>query len=544
MNDSMDLARRRHLLTALAAGAAIWSAGAGQPARAQAVPKDTLVIVSEQGPNSLDTMVPTANDHSRMVAWQAYDRLVSHGEKKLPDGTVSYDYNVITPELAESWEISPDKKTYIFHLRKNATFHDGTKVTAKDVKYSFDRAIAAGGFPAVQMAAGSMTKADQFSVIDDYTFKATFDQVNKLTLPDMTMPVPVIVNSELVKKHATAADPWGLEWTQRNDAGGGAYIIDSWTPGQQLVFKRFDNWKSGPLPKLKRVIYRQIASPGTRRALLEKGDVDMSVGLPPKDYSELAHSDKVKVIGVPVQNDLVFIDMNTKMPPFDNPKVRQAISYAIPYKQIMESALYNRGVGMFNGDPEKPYDPTWPVPIKHGTDLAKAKALLAEAGFPNGFKTTLSYDLSESTVREPTAILIQESLKQIGVDVTIEKVPGANWFAQMASKTMPMVIAEFYGWLPTPEYHFFWTLHGGNNSVFNTANYVNPALDAEIETARYTTDDKLYTATLLKMVNIAMTDLPRIPLYRRYADYAMRNNVKGFEYWFHTHPDFRKMYKD
>ena len=517
---------------------------AGNSAVAQGVPKDTLVIVSEMGPNSLDTMVPTANDHSRMVVWQTYDRLVSHGSKVLADGTLSYDASIIVPELAERWEVSADKKTYTFYLRKNATFHDGTPVTAKDVKWSFDRAIAAGGFPAVQMAAGSLVKPEQFTVVDAYTFKATFDQPNKLTMPDLAVPVPVIVNSELAKKHATAADPWALDWVSRNDAGGGAYKVESWTPGQQTVFTRFDAWKSGPLPKLKKVVYKQIASPGTRRALIEKGDVDMSVGLPPKDYAELAKTGKVKVIGVPVQNDLVFLDMNVKIPPFDNPKVREAISYAIPYKEILATALYGRAVPMFDGDPSKPYDPTWPVPIKHGTDLAKAKALLAEAGFPNGFKTTLSFDLSEATVREPTAVLIQESLKKIGVEITIEKVPGSNWFAQMASKSMPFVIAEFYGWLDYPEYHFFWTFHGGNNSVFNTANYVNPTLDKSIDAARFATNDKVYKDSLQNMVNIVMAEVPRIPLYRKFADYAVQPNVKGFEYWFHTHPDFRKMYKD
>lgn len=515
-----------------------------QPVGAQSTPKDTLVIVSEMGPNGLDTMVPTANDHSRLVVWQVYDRLVSHGTKVLPDGTVTYDASKIVPELAESWEISPDKKTYIFKLRKNATFHDGTPVTAKDVKWSFDRAIAAGGFPAVQMAAGSLVKPEQFSVVDTHTFKATFDQANKLTMPDLVVPVPVIINSELAKKHATAADPWALEWVQRNDAGGGAFKVESWTPGQQIIFTRFDNWKSGPMPKLKKVIYRQIASPGTRRALIEKGDVDMSVGLPPKDYAELAKGGKVKVIGVPVQNDLVFVDMNVKLPPFDNPKVREAISYAIPYKEILATALYGRAVPMFDGDPSKPYEPTWPVPIKHGTDLAKAKALLTEAGFPNGFKTTLSFDLSEATVREPTAILIQEALKKIGVEVSIEKVPGSNWFAQMASKTMPMVIAEFYGWLDYPEYHFFWTFHGGNNSVFNTANYVNPTLDKFIDAARFAPNNKVYKESLQSMVNIVMKELPRIPLYRKFADYAVQPNVKGFVYWFHTHPDFRTLYKE
>ena len=508
------------------------------------VPKDTLVIVSEMGPNGLDTMVPTANDHSRMVVWQAYDRLVTHGEKTLADGTISYDAKVIAPELAESWDISPDGKTYTFHLRKDATFHDGAPVTAKDVKWSFDRAVAAGGFPAVQMAAGGMTKPEQFTALDDHTFQLTLDQPNKLTLPDMAVPVPVIINSQLAKTHATDADPWAFDWVSRNDAGGGAFRIESWTPGQQTVFTRFDAWKSGPLPKLRRVVYRQIASAGTRRALLEKGDVDMSVGLPPKDYAELAKEGKVKVIGVPVQNDLVFLDMNVKIPPFDNPKVRQAVSYAIPYKEILSSALYGRAKPMYDGDASAPYAPTWPVQIKHGQDLAKAKQLLSEAGFADGFKSTLSFDLSQATVNEPTAILIQEALKKIGVEISLEKVPGSNWFAQMASKTMPMVIGEFYGWLDYPDYHFFWTYDGANNSVFNTANYVNPALDKVIDTARFTADPAVYKASLQSMVDTVMTDLPRIPLYNRFADYAMQKDVQGFEYWFHTHPDFRKLYKD
>jgi peptide/nickel transport system substrate-binding protein len=532
---------RRQIVTALIAASAVALPFGGAKA---ATAKDTLVIVSEMGPNSLDTMVPTANDLSRMVVWQAYDRLVSHGEKTLPDGAISYDAKIIKPELAESWEISADGLTYTFHLRKDATFHDGTPITSKDVKWSFERAVAAGGFPAVQMAAGGMTKAEQFKALDDYTFQVVLDQPNKLTMPDMAVPVPVVVNSELAKKHATAADPWALDWVSRNDAGGGAFKVESWTPGQQLVFTRFDGWKSGPLPKLKRVIWRQIASPGTRRALLEKGDVDMSVGLPPKDYAELAAEGKVKVIGVPVQNDLVFLDLNVKIPPFDNPKVREAVSYAMPYKDILSSALYGRAKPMFGGDPAKAFDSTWPVPVRHDQDLDKAKQLLAEAGFPNGFKSTLSFDLSQATVSEPTAILMQEALKKIGVEITLEKVPGANWFAQMASKTMPMVIGEFYGWLDYPDYFFFWTYDGVNNSVFNTCNYVNPELDKVIDKARFTADPTVYKASLQTMVETVMTELPRIPLYNRFADYAMQKDVEGFEYWFHTHPDFRKLYKD
>lgn len=506
-------------------------------------PPEVLVVVGEQGTNSLDTMVPVANDYSRMVNWQVYDRLVTHGSKVLPNGTVSYDYTKMEPELAESWEISPDRKTYLFHLRKDAVFHDGSPVTAEDVKWSFDRAVSVGGFAQIQMGAGSLTKPEQFSVVDPHTFKITFDEPNKLTMPDLVVPIPCVVNSTLAKKHATAADPWALDWVQHNDAGGGAFKVASWKPGTEIVFTRFDDWKSGPLPKLKRVIYRQIPSPGTRRALLEKGDVDISVGLPPKDYAELAKAGKLQVIGTPIQNDLLFIDMNVKMKPFDNPLVRQAVAWAVPYQSIMDAALYDRGVPMFGGDPSKPYPAEWPVASHYTTDLDKAKKLLTQAGFPNGFETTVSYDLSQATTREPIALLLQENLAKIGVKVTIEKVPGANWFAQMASKTMPFVITEFYGWLVPPEYFYYWNFYGKNNAVFNTANYANPKLDALIEDARFQNDPTIYDADLVKMNDIVMSDLPRIPLARLFFDVAMQKNVHGYEYWFHTHLDFRKLYK-
>ena len=105
---------------------------------------------------------------------------------------------------------------------------------------------------------------------------------------------------------------------------------------------------------------------------------------------------------------------------------------------------------------------------------------------------------------------------------------------------MPMAIGEFYGWLESPNYQFFWSFDEANNSDFNTANYVNPTID----TARFTADPAVYKASLQTMVDTVMIDLPRIPLYNRFAVYAMQKDIEGFECWSHTHPDFRTLYKD
>jgi peptide/nickel transport system substrate-binding protein len=259
-----------------------------------------------------------------------------------------------------------------------------------------------------------------------------------------------------------------------------------------------------------RVVVRQISSAGTRRALLEKGDADLSFNLPPKDFSELVASGKLKVVGTPVDAELVYIDMNTTVPPFDNPKVRQAMAYAMPYNAILNNAFYKRGIGMYDG-PATVTTTDWPQPSPYKTDLEKAKALLAEAGYPNGFKTTISYDVSTATTREPIALLVQDNLKKIGVTLDIAKVPGADWYTRLNEKKMPMLIMSFKAWLNYPDYYFYWTYDGVNNSVFNAMNYKNKSLDDLVALARFERDPAKYAEEVKGFIKIAFDDVPRIP---------------------------------
>ena len=347
-------------------------------ARAQARPKDVLVVANEFGPNSLDIHTVGANRPAYGVSWLAYDRLMSYGRKTLADGSFSYDRDKLVPELAERWVMAPDGNSVVFHLRRNATFHDGTPVTAADVKWSFDRAVSVGGFPTFQMAAGSLEKPEQFEVVDDHTFRVRFIRKDKLTMNDLAVVVPCVFNSALVKRHVTAQDPWGLAWTRNNTAGGGAYKVASWRAGQEIVYERFEDWKSGPKPAIRRIVQREVPNAGNRRALLLKGDIDMTYDLPPKDFSELA-GDKggVKVATHPIENSLWYLGMNVTQAPFNDPKVRQAVAWALPYEQIYSNALYGRAARMY-GAKGPVSKPVWPQPTAYATDLAKARALMAE----------------------------------------------------------------------------------------------------------------------------------------------------------------------
>jgi peptide/nickel transport system substrate-binding protein len=539
---TFDIDRRSFLQSSAALGAAGFGALGlgGTPVLAQGR-GDTLIVVQELGPNSLDMQGIGSNQTVNGLAWNCYDRLLSYAVKTLPDGTPSYDREKLAPELAESWQEASDGMSCTFRLRRDATFHDGTPVTAKDVKWSFDRAVTVGGFPTFQMSAGSLEKREQFVAVDDHTFRIDYIRKDKMLLFNLAVVVPFVINSELARKHATEQDPWALTWLRNNEAGGGAYRIEAWRPGSETVFARFDNWKSGPLPKIRRIIARDIPSAGTRRAMLERGDADFSTGFPPKDFDQLIKEGKVNVTGVPIPNGLWYVALNTSRPPFDNVKLRQAVAWAMPYDAIQSSAFFGRAVPM-HGGPAKVEKAVWPQPFPYVTNLDKAKALMAEAGFAQGLETTLALDTGSATVGEPAAVLIQESLGKIGIKVTIEKVPGANWRTTLNKKELPMALNRFSGWLDYPEYYFYWNFHG-NNSIFNISAYKSPAMDALIDKARFTTDAAEYDRTVKEFIALCMTEVPMVPLNQPIHDVATQKSVSGYQFWFHREPDYRQFAK-
>jgi peptide/nickel transport system substrate-binding protein len=297
------------------------------------------------------------------------------------------------------------------------------------------------------------------------------------------------------------------------------------------------------MPKIRRIIQRDVPSAGNRRALLLRGDIDMTYDMPPKDFGELAaDTAKVKVASVPIENAIFYLGMNVTKPPFNNPKVRQAVAWALPYDKMWDTALYGRGVKLYGGSNE-PKTTLWPQAHGYGTDLAKAKALMADAGFPNGFESTLSFDLGGATISEPMAILVQEALAQIGIKLQINKVPGANWRAAMLKKDMPMMINRFGGWLNYPEYFFYWCYHG-QNAVFNTMSYQDDAMDRFITNARFPESKAIYDDQVKAMIRKANADVPRIPLFQPTQDVAMQKNISGFTYWFHLQPDYRQIVKN
>ncbi|MEQ9335509.1 ABC transporter substrate-binding protein [Thalassobaculum sp.] len=504
---------------------------------ASAAAGDTLVVVTGDTVNSLDLHRTGTNRASYQVAVNCYDRLVSFGTKTMPDGSLSYDYATIEPELAESWEITDAAIT--FKLKPNATFWDGSKVTAEDVRWSFARAVSVGGFPTVQMKAGLLQKPEQFEAVDEATFRIHLLRPSKLTLPDLAVPVPFVINSKVAKANATEKDPWAMEYLHKTPAGSGAFKVARWDAGQQLVYERNDAWVGGPLPGVRRVIVREVPNPSNRRALLERGDVQVSFDIPNKDAQELAGKDRVSVYSTPVENCIHAVGLNHGFGPFKDANVRKAVAWSIPYEDIFQTAAYGRGAKLWGGgDAIDGID--WPRRFPYGTDIDKAKDFMARSGFATGFEVPLSISLGLADWMEPTALLIQENLAKIGIKATIEKIPGANWrTAALVEKRLPLHLENFGGWLNYPCYYFYWAYKKGH--LFNSSNYDNPEVETLVdETLDMQVSDPEYAPKIKRLFEIAIEDLPRIPLWQPALNVAT-NGASGYEYWFHRQLDARSL---
>ncbi|MEL6997442.1 MAG: ABC transporter substrate-binding protein [Pseudomonadota bacterium] len=528
-----DATSRRDFLKMSMAGASVLPFLRSLPASAAG--SDTIVVVTGQTINSLDLHRSGTSRASYQVGVNCYDRLVSFGTKEAIGGGFSYDYTVIEPELADSWEESEDGLTLTFKLKSNAKFWDGRKVTAEDVKWSFDRAVSVGGFPSVQMKAGGLVRPDQFIAQDEETFIIKLDRASKLTLPDLAVPVPYIMNAVEAKANATAEDPWALEYLHKTPAGSGAYKVARWQPGEQLVYERNDDWVGGPIPAIKRVVIREVPSPATRRALIERGDVQMAFGIPDKDAAELV--DKVDVFSTPVENCIHCLCPNFAFEPFQDPDVRKAIAYAVPYEDIFQAAAYGRGLPLYGGETEIT-DIAWPRKTQYYTDIDKAKEHMAKSAHAGGFDVTMSISLDLASWMEPTALLVQEALGKIGINVTIDKIPGANWrTAVLVEKRLDLHLENFGGWLNTPDYYFFWAYKDGH--LFNSSNYRNEEIEDLVDSSLHMPmDDPEYAPKIKRMFEIALDELPRIPLYQPALNVAA-NGVEGYEFWFHRQLDVR-----
>ncbi len=396
----------------------------------------------------------------------------------------------LTPDLAESYTISDDGMTYTFKLRSGLKFHNGRALTSADVKYSIERAInpktqcpGSGYFSTIKgyddVAAGKTTALAGLATPDDSTVVFTLTRPDATFLHIMAINFAFVVPKEEVEKY-------GADFGH-HPVGAGAFKFVEWTPGQHLVLERNKDYHIQGVPYLDKITFEFGQDPTVALLRLKKGEVDLlGDGIPPAQFLQVTQDPANKdlwVAGAQMNTD--YVTMNVKVKPFDNLKVRQAVNMAINKDRVIQIINGRAKVANQVLPPSLPgYDTAHQG---YPYDPAKAKALLAEAGYPDGFSTTLySTDIDP---QPRIAQAIQQDLAGIGIKADIKSLAGAAVIEAGGTEGQaPMIWSGGMAWIadfPDPS-DFYTVILGCAGAVkggWNWSWYCNPDLDKAADKA-------------------------------------------------------------
>jgi peptide/nickel transport system substrate-binding protein len=386
------------------AGADAPAAEQAAPATEEAVtgPRDggTIIVGLQAEPTTLDS--PQISDYnSGRAAYGIYDSLTRFKDESTE----------VEPGLAESWDISDDGLVYTLHLRQGIKFHDGTDFNAEAVKFNLERQIdpnhpayGTGQFPYAEFTWGTV---DKLEVVDDYTFKFTLKEPFAPFINHLAMHPAAMVSPAAIEKYG--AD------ISNNPVGTGPFKFASWTPGVEVVLeKNPDYWRGAP--HLDKIIYRPIIEDQSRLTEMESGGINFIVNIPPDDLARLKDDDRFTVVEQPGMHTW-WVAFNQSKPPFDNTLVRQAMNYAVNKQSIVDNLL--KGTGTLAVNPLPPVVWSYTDQIQqYDYNPEKAKELLTEAGYPDGFTCNFWVPESGSGMQQPVAMgtAIQDDLKAVGID--------------------------------------------------------------------------------------------------------------------------------
>ncbi|WP_163269429.1 ABC transporter substrate-binding protein [Chelativorans alearense] len=487
--------RREFLVSSALATAAV-----GLPSVAFAQSQDSITIAIGDEPTTSD----------QTVAWTGvdYNTIENYAEYLFPRDTGGE----IVPGLAAEWKYSEDGKTLDVALRDDVAFHSGDKFTAADVVFSYER-----GMEESRTVANRLRSLDRIEVKDDYHLTFHFKNPDVTFLPN---------RGAAMMASKAYFDRVGEEEFSRNPVGTGPYKFSSYAVGEYVEVERFDDYW-GAVPPIARAKFIFVPEETTRVASLQAGETDLIMACP---YYAVKGFDAVgdfKTVKLPVNHPTMSIVFSTQNPedPWHDRRVRLALAHAVDTDAIINGVLFGVPQRLaFLAPYEVGYDPDLkPYPY----DLAKAKALLAEAGYPDGFEMELNYAITGRVQMNPqVAEAVAAYFEAVGVRT---KLVGEEWEAYRSKYNAAKEPGSSYVALfthgragsPDPTYNlglFFRT--GGPISIYN-----NPELDAINAEATATMDEEKRGELIKKAVRLIHEEVPSFPIYNNFAVYAMKSNV-------------------
>jgi peptide/nickel transport system substrate-binding protein len=502
----------------------VWTAMPGGSAPAY-LPQQTVVI---------------AEDISSVVS---LDPQVSY-EIGTPD-LLSYSYLVqfangdlthVRPGAASSWTASADAKTYTFHLRPGIKFASGNVLTSADVLYTFERAVNIPKDPASWLI--TQMGIDDKNV--DQVVKTPDPQTVVISLPEafspgaflsiMANPIAGIVDGKTVRQHVVNND-WGTGWLTDHSAGSGAFQIARWERLVAIELTPNPNYNAGPAPAIKRIIWSNIQENTVQRNMLERGDADIAHDLSAAQLAALKGDSRFVIARTPDLGEQ-YIGMDVKnVPALSKPQVRQAIKYALDYDGIIKDLLNGNGLPLQSIVPKGLFGYDAALPYKH--DPAKAKSLLAEAGFASGFSATMlvpSGSAEGGISGGDLASKIKNDLGAVGININIRQLASSEMYQTYRAQKAELILAHWYVDYPDPD--DFAKPFGDykQKSLCWRLQYYNDSLAALVDQAGGM-ENTPQRAALYKRINDVMNqDGPFALLYQPMISYVVSKRLQHFAF--------------
>ncbi|MBM3449723.1 MAG: ABC transporter substrate-binding protein [Armatimonadetes bacterium] len=485
--------------------------------------RSTLVVAQGGDVDSLDNEKSLGPSKGAIILcsdWQP----IGYKPLQLKNGLWTVDTKTFAPRIFERWEHRAvgGRHEYTLYVKRGLQHQSGNPITAHDVAFSFLRRQAFGR-DALERTIGFFAANRDLQVVDDYTVRISASRFSPMFFNMFTQRN--IYDSRRVRELAGPQDPWGEEYLKRNCVGGGPYKMTRWTPGVEMSFERWPEWwgnSTWEKTTIGNISLRIVPELATRILLLQRGQVDVALDIPSKEISRLRTSRGVKVLSYPSQN-LLYIGINPNIKPFDNVKLRRALAHAFPYAQAIQD-VYGGDAQRLNGAL-----PTG-VPLArkvaaYSTDLDRAKRMLAEAGYPNGIEISVMFD-SRLAAHEDLAVMYKASLEKIGVRLNIQKMPSAQFNAELRTRRLPFFFYEALWWISDPLYMISLSFH--TRAQTNVSGYGGPRTDEMIDRANVTDDDRARLRLLNQIQDVIIDDVAWIFLAQPNFNIAVRDNIDRY----------------
>ena len=456
----------------------------------------TVVVAQNADAKTLD--LAASNDvPSHRVTLQIYDNLVNRKDGQL------------VPGLAESWT-QVDPLTLDLKIRKGVKFHNGDPLTVNDVVFTLNKVKEA---PSMMSFYSDL---DTITAIDNETVRITTKKPFGPLVNYLAHNGAGVLCERAVKE---AGDSYG-----QHPVGTGPFVFDSWTSGDRIILKANPDYYLGK-PAIDTLVFRVIPEGVNRTIALETKEADIAYDIDPMDHDMVRNHSELNLLQKPALS-MNYLGFNTEKAPFDKKEVRQAIAYAMDMDSMIGA--------VYLGAATKANSPASPDVFGYNKDtkgyennVAKAKELLAQAGYPNGFKAKIW--TNDNSTRRDTAVILQDQLKQIGIDIQIEILEWGSYLDRLIRREHDMFLL---GWTPSPDADsaLYAVFHSKNHgSAGNRTYYTNARVDELLDKGRETTVPEERIGYYKEAQDIIMDELPLIPLVYPDNNVGIQKNIKGFE---------------